>query len=91
MIEKMLDKYFLNKFKMHISNYLLHWYIDTRFVETQNYINLQIKKPKYKEENYKCIYSFYKKSGLEYILEEERYLKSIKEAVEKYLEENRGE
>lgn len=90
MIEKMLNKYFINKFKEHIGNYLLHWFIDTRFVENQYYVILQIKKSKYKEENYKSIYSFYKKSGLEYILEEERYLKSIKEAVEIYLEENRG-
>lgn len=89
MIERILNKYFINKYKRHIQGFLLYWYIDSRFIESKNgYIELQIKKPKYKDETYKCIYLFYKDKGLEYILQEDKMFETMKERVDKYLKEN---
>ena len=89
MIEKIIDKYFAKKLKKCISTYLLHWYIDSRFVNRNDYIELQIKKPHYKEEIYTTIYGFYKPNSLFYLLEIEKINEKIKECVNSYLEDNK--
>lgn len=89
MIEKIIDKYFTKKLKKCISTYLLQWYIDSRFVNRNDYIELQIKKPHYKEETYTTICGFYKPNSLFYLLEIEKQTEKIKGYVDSYLEENK--
>jgi hypothetical protein len=91
MIEKMLDKYFTKKLKKHISTYMLHWYIDTRFIEKADHIILQIKKPHYKDETYTTIYDFYEFNSIYYLLDIKNVRKDLEESVNKYLEEYKGE
>ena len=92
MIEKMLDKYYTKKLKDYISSYMTNWFIiDTRIVETKYYILLQIKKPHYKDETYITIHRFHKSNSIYYLLDIKNVCKDIKESVNRYLEENKGE
>ena len=90
MIEKILNKYFTKKLKKYTSSYLLRWYIDIRFIEKNNFIELQIKKAHYKDEFFKSIYSFNKSDALFYLLNTEKTFKELKKCVDYYLE-SKGE
>lgn len=86
MIERILDKYYLKKFKQYIQSWSLKWYLDTRFIKKNNYIEFQVKKPKYKDEMYTTIYSFYKYYGLYYFTNFNEFTKEIEKKLNKYLE-----
>ena len=86
MIEQILNNYFMKKFKKYICNYLLNWCLDTRFIEKGNIIELQIKRPHFKDELYKSIFSFYKNEGVYYLLNMEDIEKKLKECINHYLE-----
>lgn len=90
MIEKILDKYFTKKLKNYASSYLLRWFIDTKFIEKNNFIELQIKKPHYKDELFKAIYSFNKSDALYYLLHFDQICKELKKCVVDYLK-SKGE
>ena len=85
MLERILDNYFMKKLRKCISSYLLNWYIDHRYINKNDYVELQIKKPHYKEETYTTIYGFYIHNSLYYLLDIEQIRKDIKDNVNKYV------
>lgn len=89
MIERILDNYFMKKLKKCLSSYLLNWYIDQRYISKNDYVELQIKRPHYKEETYTTIYGFNIHKSLYYLLDIDELRKDIKDNIDNYLKENK--
>lgn len=84
MINKIIDNYFAKKLKDYIQDYCLQWFIDTRIIEDNNIIILQVKQKYYKEEYYTNIMSFLKTNSFYYLLDLKELEKRIKERLENY-------
>lgn len=91
MINKILNLYFSNYYKRLISNYTLHWYIDTRFIKRFGRIYLEIKMPHFKDDCYSPIYSWNEEDSLYHIVNYEDSVKIIKSNIEDYLKYTKGE
>ena len=88
-IFKMIDKYYIEKFKDMIENELA-WYkgihmLDFEIIETKLYISIKVKKNEYKESLFKTLCIFSKKSIIKYLYHNEYVVNHIKHMVEYYI------
>lgn len=86
LITKVLDKYYSNKLCEEIKRYMLLWIIDIRFVENKYFIELQVKKTEYNENQYQEILIFEKEKCFYYMCIFEKVENAIKDAMKRYEE-----
>ena len=88
MIEKILDKYYKRKLKLYLNRQLLYWFIDYRYIESEDYLELQVKKEPFNDEQYKRILTFNKQEIFINLCNQEKLKECLKERIDKYLKEN---
>jgi len=88
MIEKILDKYYKRKLKRYLDRELLFWFIDHRYIEDRNYLELQVKKETFNDKQYKEILTFNKQEIFIILCNQEELKQCLKERIDKYLKEN---
>ena len=84
--EAKIEKYYCNKLTDFIISCLQRYMVDVRTSETKVSIVIEIKKPIYKDEYYRTIFSFRKKDALEFLCNQEELHKRIIEHAKNYFE-----
>ena len=88
-IDKIMDDYYTKKLKAELSHYLLNWFVDKKFVETNECVQLQIKKQEFNDKQYKTIFSFWKEDAFRYLCMQETLKERIYELVDDYFGNNK--
>ena len=85
MIDRILDKYYKRKLKEYLDRELLFWFIDHRYIEDRNYLELQVKKETYNDKQYKEILTFDKQDIFIILCNQKELEKCLKERINNYL------
>lgn len=83
MIEKIMDRYFTNKYKKYIEFIIMHYNLDYKFKRKNGETTFYIKKKIYKD--YTKVYSFYDTDTFQFLLEQEETKRIIQHCIELYL------
>ncbi len=87
MIERILDNYYTKKLKRYLDRILMIYYIDHRYIETNENLELQIKKLEYNDEQYKSITTYKKKDIFIHLCNTDDLYAILKSRLDKYAEE----
>lgn len=88
MLEKILDKYYTKKLMKQMKEYLDVFSLDKRIVYHKDYATLEVKRRKWKEENYIIVYScLYDKALVELINLSEIEINNLRENISKIIKE----
>lgn len=89
MIDKILDKYYTKKLKKFLNRELMIYFLNHRYIDKGEFLELQIKDEQYNDKQYKEILTFYKPEIFINLCNQKELRKCLHEAVKRYLEENR--
>ena len=89
MIEKIIDKYFANKYQKFVKSIIIKYLLDFKFESKNSITRLYIKKPKYKD--YENVYSFTHEKAFEYIIDWKKNMELIEYLIKKYYEKEKNE
>ena len=68
-IDKIIDKYFMNKLKSNISDLFIFYGLNTEYIESKDYITLYIKREGENITYHREVCNFKKDRALEYMLD----------------------
>ena len=86
MIEKIIDRYYIKKYKRLINNIMASYNLDYKVKVTREYISLLVKYRMYNDEQYATIYVIRKENAFITLCKNEELEQTIKERIEIYCE-----
>lgn len=86
MIEKIIDKYYIKKYKRCINNIMAEYNLDYKIRISKEYISLLVKYRMYNDEQYATIYVIRKENAFITLCKNEELEQTIKERIEIYCE-----
>lgn len=89
MIERILDNYFSKKLKKVISERLLiQYFLDTKFIDDKNKFLIKVKRFKYNEKQFKCVWWIWKSDSVERYINIDKTFEKLQKIIDEYLKDN---